>query len=585
MPDSKPVNKLLWWLTVLFWVSLGAGSGLLAPKIASSAERVILDAGMLQESVSVRSLKTFARTGKIDQELRFYARLVSQETMNQLREALQRRFNSNIVTVSQLTYSPLGKDALKQFGTLIETESRLNGAQAIRAALLQASGNPDGFTLVDVLEAFPSEGVRIKLGELLRLQHRFSAIAHYTKTSVAAIAQQAEQEAATAPSNFGSLPDPLKPGPFSVTQSTFTLKRMPQSVTGTPREREYDVNLYVPAETTRPAPIVIISHGLGSSPAAFAYLGIHLASHGFVVAIPEHIGSGEKQYEDLITGLSNTNVRLNSFIERPLDVKQVIDELERRSKTDLAGRLDLAQIGVIGHSFGGYTALAAAGATLNFERIRVTCSQPTQIRLDLSYSFQCLNEEIPPFDTRILADSRVRAAIAINPVASIVFGPKGIETLNVPTMIIGGSRDVVAPLMAEQVNPFFWLKTPDKYLSVIVPAGHTAADATDGGQNPAPNSFAEFLSGPDPVLARQYIQALAVVFMQSYIGNQPAYRPYLSAGFARSIQQKPLQLDLVQTLTPQMLEQAYGGRPPVPFFPPPLPQSTAGHEPPTPVKN
>ncbi|MFB2878553.1 alpha/beta hydrolase [Floridanema aerugineum] len=542
------------------------------PKRALGAEKIIVQAGLLENSISIESLNTFAKTGKIDRELRFYAHFVGEDRMNELRRVLQRRFRINIVVVSQLTYSPLGEDALKQLGTLIKTDGRINGFYALRAALLKAAGNPDGFTLVDIMEDFPSTGIHINTEQWLQLQRRYFSIVDYIDTTVKAITAQAQQEAAKTPSDFSDLPNPIKPGPYKFNKSTFYLKRLIKSLEGRPIEREYYVDLYVPEGKTRPAPIVIISHGLGSTPAAFAYLGTHLASHGFVVAIPEHIGSGEVQFEDLITGLSTTNVQLTSFVERPLDIKQVIDELEKRSQTDLAGRLDLSRIGVMGHSFGGYTALVSAGATLNLERIRFACSAPTRLRLDISFSFQCLNDVLPSFDTRVLRDSRIKAAIAISPTTSIVFGPKGMGTLNVPTMLIGGSADIVAPFIAEQVNPFFWLKTPDKYLSVIIPAGHTAADATGGDKNPPPNSIAEFLSGPDPVLARQYIRALAVVFMQTYIGDRPEYRTYLNANYAFSIQQNPLQLDLVDSFTPQALEQAYGGSPPIPFFPPPLPK-------------
>jgi predicted dienelactone hydrolase len=554
--------------------------GMVRPRGVLGAERITLEAGPLQDSISVQSLKTFAETGKIEPDLNFYARFVGKSAMERLRASLQRRFRTNLVVVSRLSYSPLGVDALKQIGTLLRTDSRLNGFYAIRGAWLQSASNPNGFTAVDFLEAFPSRSIYVNVGELLQLQQLISSVTEYTDTTVKAIAEQAQREAASTSSNFSRLPNPLNPGPFKSNKTTFNLKRLTQTLEGAATERAYYVDLYLPEGKTTPAPLVIVSHGLGSTPAAFAYLGNHLASHGFAVAIPEHVGSGEEQFQALFAGLANSNVRLTEFVERPLDVKQVINELETRSKTDLAGKLDLSRIGVMGHSFGGYTALVSAGATLNLARVVFTCSAPDRLRLDLSFAFQCLNQALPPFDTRVLNDSRVKAAIAINPVTSIVLGPRGMETLKVPTMLIGGSQDILAPLIPEQVNPFFWLKTPDKYLTVIVPAGHTAADNTKGEPTtPLPNSFAEFLSGPDPALARQYIKALAVVFMQSYIGDQPEYRNYLNAGFARSLQKEPLQLNLVQSLTPQTLEQAYGGAPPIPFFPPALPEGLLTQQP------
>lgn len=44
--------------------------------------------------------------------------------------------------------------------------------------------------------------------------------------------------------------------------------------------------------------------------------------------------------------------------------------MERRNKTEYEQRLKLNKVGVLGHSFGGYTALAVAGATWDFDNIK-----------------------------------------------------------------------------------------------------------------------------------------------------------------------------------------------------------------------
>ncbi len=65
----------------------------------------------------------------------------------------------------------------------------------------------------------------------------------------------------------------------------------------------------------------------------------------------------------------------NEFINRPLDVKFLLDELENRDKSDPSIQLNLQQVGVIGQSFGGYTALALAGASLNKEQLQKDCQK------------------------------------------------------------------------------------------------------------------------------------------------------------------------------------------------------------------
>ena len=54
-------------------------------------------------------------------------------------------------------------------------------------------------------------------------------------------------------------------------------------------------------------------------------------------------------------------------INRPEDIRYILDhlaDLETQSP-ELDGMLDLKKIGVAGHSFGAYTTLAVAGATVN----------------------------------------------------------------------------------------------------------------------------------------------------------------------------------------------------------------------------
>jgi len=98
--------------------------------------------------------------------------------------------------------------------------------------------------------------------------------------------------------------------------------------------------------------VIVISHGLGSDRTSFEYLATTLASYGFAVAV-EHPGSNAQQLRSLLAGRANEVTEPNEFINRPLDVKYLLDELERRDKSDPSFQLNLQQVGVIGQSLGG----------------------------------------------------------------------------------------------------------------------------------------------------------------------------------------------------------------------------------------
>ncbi|NET36821.1 MAG: alpha/beta fold hydrolase [Cyanothece sp. SIO1E1] len=537
----------------------------LTPKPACSAERIFFDLGPLELSVTVESLETYAATGEITGEFRTYASFLGQDALNQLREALQRSFEVSHVAVSQFTYSPIGATAVERLGGVIQTQSGQNGFHAIRSALILAAADPAGLSILSLLRYFPTEGIRLDVRQVLALRRELTTLFDYRDAAIAAIAQQADLEASTPPTALSQLSDLQQPGPLSFTQQTLVFNNLSsrQSPLGEVTGRSFEADLYLPQETTQPAPVIVISHGLGSERRYFAYLAEHLASHGFAAIVPEHIGSDEERQRAILEGLLFRGINPVEFVDRPLDVRYALDELERLSETEptLVGRLDLKRVGAIGHSFGGYTVLALAGAEINHDRLKQECGRedPT---LNVSLLLQCRASSLPPFNYN-LRDSRVRAAMAINPIASTVLGPESLGNIEIPVLIAGGSGDIVTPVVPEQIHPFIWLTTAEKYLALLTPASHLSTNAVSANQS----LLSKLLIGPDTDLGQQYTKALSLAFVQAHVNDRPEYRAYLSAAYAESVSQDLLDLDLVQSLTPMQLEAAFGAPPPEPILP------------------
>ncbi|MBF2079217.1 MAG: alpha/beta fold hydrolase [Synechococcales cyanobacterium T60_A2020_003] len=218
----------------------------------------------------------------------------------------------------------------------------------------------------------------------------------------------------------------------------------------------------MPDGLIEPAPGIVISHGLGSGPEAFAYLAEHLASYGFAVVVPQHIGSDAERRQAAVQGLLSSDVNPVEYLDRPHDISFVLDELERRSQTDpaLQGKLDLQNVGAIGHSFGGYAVLALAGAPLSIDRLQQSCAN-NQISFNAAPSLQCLASRLPQFNYQ-LQDERIKVVVAMSPITGILFGPEGMSQIPVPTMIMAGSKDIIASVVQEQIHPFIWLTTPER---------------------------------------------------------------------------------------------------------------------------
>jgi predicted dienelactone hydrolase len=522
----------------------------IVPSPAQGAERIFVNYGPLEFSLPISALEVYAREGKINDELAAYANYLEPEQLEQLRLILLARLDISPVAIAQFLYSPQGEIILGRVGEIIQTKAGQPGFYAIRAALIKAAADPQGFSLLNVLQEFPTYGIRINSARSLEVLEDLSNLIQRTQRAIAAVERQSIAEAfaqepedlsplrelrKSALEQFSDLPDLRERGSVNYVKRTLTL-------TDASRNRSFPVDLYLP-QVPGQARLIIISHGLGSDRQTFAYLANHLASYGFAVAVPEHPGSSARQVRALFEGLASEVTPPQEFIDRPLDIKFMLDQLER----SFGRQLNLQQVGALGQSFGGYTVLALAGAEINFERIQQNC-QTINDSLNLSLLLQCRTRVLSPQDYE-LQDERIQAAIAINPIGSTIFGPSEFADIDEPVMLVAGSDDTVAPALPEQIIPFTWLTNPNKYLVLLEEGTHfsTLGQAETGV--PLPTEAI----GPDPEVAQRYVRALSLAFFQTYISGREEYQRYLSAFYARAISQDIMPLFLAESLTPRQL--------------------------------
>lgn len=125
------------------------------------------------------------------------------------------------------------------------------------------------------------------------------------------------------------------------------------------------------ASCDNPRPVAIYSHGSGGVRWISSYLTEYLASQGYVAAAPDH------RYNTFFDNDSSDAAFDHVVLRRPLDVQETFAWLVRASADPsnvLHGCVDeAAGYAVIGHSYGGYTALAVTGWELTPPR-----SEPTR---------------------------------------------------------------------------------------------------------------------------------------------------------------------------------------------------------------
>jgi predicted dienelactone hydrolase len=175
-----------------------------------------------------------------------------------------------------------------------------------------------------------------------------------------------------------------------------------------------DVALDAPVDAGR-FPLVVVSHGSGGSHLAYRTLAAHLARHGLVVALPRHPRNNRDD-----DSLAGTHTLL---ADRPRQLRRTID----RAYADaaLAPHLIADAVAVVGHSMGGYTALAVAGG------------RPTAFAHEMP--------DRQPRAVAVVPDPRVRALVLLAPATPWFMAPGALDAVRVPILLLSAEHDVHAP--------------------------------------------------------------------------------------------------------------------------------------------
>lgn len=549
-------NRLGWYSLVL-----AGASALFTAGPVRAAERIEFSYGLLEFNLPVDSLEVYAQTGVVDSNLAFYFQMLDAVTEAKVRDALQVSHQISPWQLSQLLYSPIGEETLQNIGSLIQTESRQNGFYALRSALIQSAADPEGLSLLGVLRHFPIQSIHINVARIMQLSDhlsKFAALSNQVENEIRTRAQAAAAKESAV--DVASLPQLQDQGAFQFTKQTLMLR-------DDRRNRTIPTDLYVPefgATLPSSIPVVVYSHGYGETRSTAApYLEL-LASYGFVVIAPEHIGSNYQYQQDLLAGLRQDSFAASEFVDRPLDVSYVLDVLEQKNATEFGNRLNLQQVGVVGHSFGGYTALMLAGATVDFEQLQGQCQQDFLWRsLDTALLLECralelesLPESVELLTSGKLRDSRIRSVMAVTPVAGAIFGQQSLSQIDIPVVLFSGGSDPVTPLIPEQLQAFSWLTTPDKYLLMADNAAHDVEITALVDRLLLPGKI-DTEASQELAVFLTHLRSVGLAFMQIYVAGRSEYYPYLQSSYVKSLSVSPFNFSLIQSFSSEEYEQLF----------------------------
>jgi predicted dienelactone hydrolase len=201
------------------------------------------------------------------------------------------------------------------------------------------------------------------------------------------------------------------------------------------------VMVWEPA-TQAPAPVVVFSHGFHGCSIQSQFLTEALAAAGYIVFAPNHrdatCNNGAAHWFEgpAARFQSPTTWSDATYRDRADDIAAIVAAL--RTDERFRRRVDLDQLGLVGHSLGGYTVLGLGGAWSSWT--------------------------LPG----------VKAVVALSPFTSPYVAQNTLHGIDVPVMYQGGSRDgAVTPVVSRPGGAYDLTPAP-KYYVELNGAGHFA---------------------------------------------------------------------------------------------------------------
>jgi predicted dienelactone hydrolase len=266
------------------------------------------------------------------------------------------------------------------------------------------------------------------------------------------------------------------------------------------RQRKIPMVMYYPKGMDDPgsSPVVVMSHGLAGNSATYQYFGQHLASHGYTVLQPTHVGSDTTAVLTRSPVFTFTQSELKN---RVADVKFTLDLVESKDKRlpeALTDSANIKQVALAGHSFGGITAVAMAGADIKDHN----------------------GKKIP------LSDNRIDAFISMSPYGDslpshlVGLDVESYDNIEKPILYLSGSEDGLFTLgkgPTVHSKPYQDTGTDEKYHVVIGGTRHV--------------EFAQVIG----ILDRRTVEmteSTSTAFLDAYLKDDHQGRQYLTDALA-----------------------------------------------------
>ena len=522
-----------WLAKPIIALMMGLAS-LLVSGEAEAAKQIKIRIGPLEREIPVRDLERYGRTGQVPDSLKLLEPLLTRDVQN----LLTRRLEFDQSVVDGFLLGTLNSPQLEPLIEQLQTALPEADLEELVVGLYLALREGNGLNIIDFVSVYPEDTLTVDATAAIALGVQVNLSYLQSKLLAPILAQELKVESRP---SFRSDFDPSAAGNYAFQERSLIFRDQL-------RDRAILADFYIPE--VKDQQLVIMSHGYAANRRFLLYLARHLASHGYTVVALEHPGSN-------IDLLSDTEFKLDpgallspeELLDRPQDIRFLLDELEQLNhySRTLHNQFNTDNVTIIGHSLGGYTALALAGGELDLKAVRQFCRNVTPLGRSPADWLQCAGAKLPNSTVR-LRDKRVKRAIALNPMTSHLFGESGLKDVRIPTLIFSSSEDAITPTLTNQLKPFAQLSGEKYFLTAI---GATHMSVTDIGNIHSAmgkSTLVPELMGRNAEPLRSWMRSVTLAFLKQDSPQARQYEPFLTADYAQFLSTPSLSFRLAEKL-------------------------------------
>ena len=162
----------------IFFLLIGYQLFFSLPK-ANAAEEIKITYSLFSRTISVNSLKTFAKKGKSTRKLKRILKATSSPD-KEIRAVLNKDFEVPITIASKLVYSEIGNVFLTRLSSIIHpprSNDERTGMLALRAIVIQGIKLGNGkLNLINFFEGYPTKTVILDVNALSKVMNKVESI-------------------------------------------------------------------------------------------------------------------------------------------------------------------------------------------------------------------------------------------------------------------------------------------------------------------------------------------------------------------------------------------------------------------------